>query len=83
MRTLVVLLFISGCGDAIRNGMVAGPYYDACMKRVGADRSDAEADAVCIKRARQQAQEAMEPDSETVCHSVFGTLKCEHYDYSR
>lgn len=82
MRALA-LLILTGCASYVRDGIVSGPYYDACMKRIGADRSDTEADEVCIRRAKQQAEEAMMPDGETVCRNVFGTLKCEHYDYSK
>jgi hypothetical protein len=87
MRVAIALLAVTtGCAAAVRNGMVSGPYYDACMKRIGLsegeDRWD-EADEVCRQQARAKAQDAMSPDGETVCRNVFGTLRCEHYDYTK
>lgn len=83
MRWLALLLL---CGCA-RTGYYTAGWYKACMERIGIDPADREdpdwreADAVCRKRAKSDA--IVEPDAETICRNVFGTLKCEHYDYRK
>lgn len=72
--TLIALLVLTSCANAVRDGYYTGDYYRACMKRIGVDESDddwTEADAVCRKQARKRgssdALDDMQTDSVTDC----------------
>lgn len=78
MQVALLLVLASGCGSFVRNDILAGPIYDACMEKKMANRSDKEADKTCVRHAREEAEARIDAQSTTtVCRHYGNTSVCE------